>query len=216
MSPASEKDRPARPEEVKGFRLVEDLAPELWQDVLDRGLAEAARSCGASVRGQRVELVFLGAAYVLDFERRRVEGPPEHRPPTFQTALVLLRYLAHGQDLGRSGRLVTARELNGGALFFTGPHALLASPVTERFGRDPEGFLAATAALGFTAASDGPYSCRGLALPQLELGCIFHPADDEFEAELTYTFDAYAHYHLPLDALWALINVLAEELSRLR
>ncbi|MDL2226385.1 DUF3786 domain-containing protein [Deltaproteobacteria bacterium OttesenSCG-928-M10] len=212
---ATDKDPPARPEDVKGFRTVEDVAPVLWEDVLARGLAEAARSCGAVLVNDRaVRLTFMGGDYLVDFQNRSIQGPAGHRPPGFQVGLVLLGYLAHGQDLGLSGRMVPARDLNGGAMFFTGPHALLTRPVTDRFGSDPDGFLARAAALGLAAEEAGSgHGCRGLVLPHIAVGCVLHPEDDEFPAELTYTFDSYAHYHLALDGLWAMINVLADELG---
>lgn len=212
---ATEKDLPARPEDVKGFRTVEDVAPELWADALKRGLEEAARSCGAvMINDQAVRLTYMGGDYLVDFQNRAIQGPPGRRPPGFQAGLVLLSYLARGQDLGLSGRPVPARELNGGAMFFTGPHALLTRPVTDKFGADPDSFLARAAALGLTAEAAGSgYGCRGLVLPHIAVGCVLHPEDDEFPPELTYTFDSYAHYHLALDGLWAMINVLADEIA---
>ncbi|MDR3038206.1 MAG: DUF3786 domain-containing protein, partial [Candidatus Adiutrix sp.] len=178
-------------------------------------LAEAVRAAAAqSGPERRVTVPFLGGPYLVDFEARAITAPPGHRPAGFQKGLVLLAYLARAQDIGRSGRMVAARELNGGDMFFQGPHALLTQPVTARFGADPAGFVARAGALGLTPDQAGAGTAvRGPVLPHLEVGLILHPGDEEFPAELTYTFDAYAHYHLPLDAIWSLINVLAEELA---
>ena len=207
-------DLPARPEENRLYRTVADLAPELWTDVEARPLAEAVRS--AAVRngaGRRVLIPFMGGDYQVDFETRAVTAPPGHRPAGFQKGLVLLTYLARAQDFGLAGRQVTSRELNGGELFFNGPHALSTEPVTARFGADPAGFLARAGQLGLGPGHGPGTAVFGPVLPHLTLGLILHPADEEFTAELTYTFDAYAHHHLPLDGLWALVNVLAEELA---
>ena len=209
-------DLPAKPEENRLYRTVADVAPELWADVEERPLAEAVRS--AAVRfeaGRRVLVPFLGGDYLVDFETRNITAPPGHRPAGFQKGLVLLTYLARAQDFGLAGRQVTSRELSGGDLFFQGPHALCTEPVTSRFGSDPAGFLARAGRLGLQpgpAAGSGT-QVLGPVLPHLTLGLILHPADEEFPAELTYTFDAYAHHHLPLDGLWALVNVLASELA---
>jgi hypothetical protein len=206
---------PARPEDVKLFQTVADLAPALWQGAAARPPEEAAASSGVSYEaGRGFWVPYMGADYLVDISGRAITGPPGHRPPDFQKGLVLLVYLATAQDLGLAGRMVTGRELNGGAMFFTGPHALRSSPVTDKFGRRPDNFLPKAATLGLAPESLGSgLACRGLILPHIAVGCVLHPADDEFEAELTYTFDAYAHYHLPLDGLWAMINVLAEELA---
>ena len=205
-------DQPAVPEENRLYRTVADLAPELWTDVEERPLAFAARSAAARSEGRRVFIRFLGGDYLVDFEARRITAPPAHRPAGFQKGLVLLTYLARAQDFGQAGRQVTARELNGGDLFFQGPHALATAPVTDRFGADPDGFVLRAGELGLKPAPAGT-AVSGSVLPHLTMGIILHPADEEFPAELTYTFDAYAHHHMPLDGLWALVNVLAGELA---
>lgn len=198
------------------FRDVADIAPELWLDALAREPLGAARATGAAYDPERGFAVpFMGGVYAVHLGRRSIVAPAGHKPANFQKGLVLLAYLAHGQDIGLSGRLVSSRDLNGGAMFFTGPHALLAAPVLEKFGRDGEGFLARAGELGFrpSAAAGGAYGCQGPVLPYVAMGMTLYPQDDEFPAELTYTFDSYAHFHLPLDAIWAMVNVLAEELA---
>ena len=204
-----------RPEDVTLFRGLADVSPFLWEDLEARAPQEAAAGSGALFEeGRGYRLTYMGGEYIIDPARRDIIGPPGQRPVGFQKAMVLLTYLAGAQDLGLSGRMVSHRELNGGEMFFAGPHALLTAPVTEKFGRDPEGFLKKAASLGLQPDQQGSgYACRGLVLPHIAVGCVLHEEDDEFPADLTYTFDSYAHYHLALDGLWAMINVLAEELA---
>lgn len=203
-----------RPEEVKLFMSVSDLSPLLWEDLEKKAPESVAAGSGAVIvpdRGYR--LTYMGGEYLVDLAGRDIQSPADQLPPGFQKGLVLLTYLAGAQDLGLSGRMVSHRELNGGEMFFVGPHALLTGPVTEKFGRDPEGFLKKAAALGLAPDPQGSgYSVKGKILPHIAVGCFLHEEDDEFPAELTYTFDSYAHYHMALDGLWAMINVLAEEL----
>jgi len=210
-------DLPAKPEENRLYRTVADVAPELWMNVEARPLEEAVRSAGARFVGPRGRVVvpFLGGDYLVDFESRSIAAPPGHQAAGFQKGLVLLAYLAKAQDFGLAGRQVTSRELSGGELFFKGPHALSTEPVTARFGADPAGFAARAGLFGL---QPGPKAGSGTevlgpVLPHLTMGLILHPADEEFPAELTYTFDAHAHHHLPLDGIWALVNVLAAELA---
>ncbi|UQZ88707.1 hypothetical protein C4J81_05610 [Deltaproteobacteria bacterium Smac51] len=208
-------NNPARPEDVKLFRSVADVAPTLWEDALAVEPAVVVRNSGVRFEDGRGFIVpFMNGNYIVDLKARTIETPPGHKPAGFQKGLVLLTYLAKAQDLGLSGKMVTSRELNGGAMFFTGPHALMTEPVTEKFGAAPEDFLARAEALGFKPENQGAgFACRGLVLPHIAVGCVLHSEDDEFPAELTYTFDSYSHYHMPLDGLWAMINVLAEELA---
>ncbi len=109
--------------------------------------------------------------------------------------------------------MVTERDLNGGALFFQGPHALSKTPVLDRFARNAPGLLSRAKDFGATELSDGDASFRLLALPKILIACIFYEEDDEFPAQLTFTFDASTDRHLPLDSIWALVNVLSHRLA---
>ena len=208
-------NNPAKVEEVEIYRTVADLPPELWTDLAARPPEKVCQGSGAVYEeGRGFVIRYMGGDYVVDLQRRSVSGPENQRPAAFQKGLVLLTYLAQAQDFGLSGRQVSGRELNGGEMFFKGPHALLTEPVTEKFGRNPEAFLKKAAGLGLTPPEGASgYACQGPVLPHIVVGCVLHPADEEFPAELTYTFDSYAHFHLALDGLWAMINVLAEELA---
>lgn len=192
-----------------------DVAPELWQDASVRPPQELASAAGVTYEpGRGFTVSYMSGDYLVDLESRSIQTPAGHLPAGFQKGLVLLTYLKNAQDLGRSGRMAPGRDLNGGAMFFAGPHTLLTWPVIDKFGRDPEGFLKKAALRGLAPVDQGSgYACQGLVLPHIAVGCVLHPEDDEFPAELTYTFDSYAHYHMPLDGIWAMINVLAEELA---
>lgn len=205
----------ARPEDVDIFRAVSDVAPELWQDAAARAPEVVSASSGVSYEpGRGFIITYMGGDYVVNLENRSITTPAGQIPAGFQKGLVLLTYLTNAQDLGLSGRMVPGRDLNGGAMFFAGPHTLLTWPVVDKFGRDPDAFIKKAASLGLAPDDQGSgYACRGLVLPHIAVGCVLHPEDDEFPAELTYTFDSYAHFHMPLDGIWAMINVLAEELA---
>lgn len=204
-----------RPEDVSIFKGVAEISPLLWEDLEARPAEAVAAGSGALIEaGRGYRLTYMGGEYLVDLAGRDIQGPAGHLPAGFQKGMVLLTYLAGAQDLGLSGRMVSHRQLNGGEMFFAGPHALLTEPVTEKFGCDPQAFLKKAAALGLHPDPQGSgHACRGLVLPHIAVGCVLHEEDDEFPAELTYTFDSYAHYHLALDGLWAMINVLAEELA---
>jgi hypothetical protein len=82
--------------------------------------------------------------------------------------------------------------------------------LVEVFGQDPEGFLAKALALGADAITDTAFRFR--VLPFVELGCYLDPADEEFPARISWSFDRYAHYYLALDGLWGLALALVSEM----
>ncbi|MEW6265664.1 MAG: DUF3786 domain-containing protein [Thermodesulfobacteriota bacterium] len=220
----AKQHEPTDPRLNELYRGLDRLPADLWADlaVLDPG--SVSRRAGVIYRaGEGYRLPFLNTDHWVDPERRLISVPRNAGPgavrPGFQTGLVLLNYLIHAQEIGLSGRMVTARELNGGDLFFQGPHALSTRPVLDRFGRDAPGLVARGMSLGGTPlkaglpAGDGAF--RIMALPKILVSYTLYEADEEFEARLTVTFDAYTDRHLTLDGIWALVNVLSHRLARI-
>lgn len=207
-------DKPADPEQVALFQGVENLPGASWDDLAGLDATGVCRRAGVRHEAERgYETPFLGTPHWVDPMRRTITVPERGRRPGFQAGLVLLNYLTHASEAGVAGRMVTARELNGGALFFQGPHALSTGPVVERFGRSAEAMVRRAAAFGATPLAAGDGAFRLLALPKLLLAYTLYEADEEFPARLTVTFDAYADRHLSLDGIWALVNVLSARLA---
>jgi len=206
--------RPVVPENNALFRGLENLPPALWEDLDAQKPDQVCRRAGVIYRPESGYIVpFLGVDHLVQPESRSITVPEGARRPGFQVGLVMIKYLVHAGEEGLSGRMVTARELDGGALFFQGPHALSTAPVLEKFGRRAQGLATKAQALGATSLAGGDAAFRLLALPKVLLAYTLYEADEEFPARLTITFDAHTDRHLPLDAIWALVNVISHRLA---
>ena len=209
-------DLPADPGENRLYRGLDKLPRELWADLAALDPFETCRRAGVSYRPADGAYVvpFLGRQCLVIPGKADMRSTPDDRPLGFQEGLVLGGYLTHAAETGLAGRMITVREFKGGELFFRGPHALLTAPVEERFGLDPAGFLEAAAALGAAPMEGGDAAFRLLALPKVLMAATLYTADEEFPASLTLTFDAATDRHLPLDCIWALVNVMSGRLTR--
>jgi hypothetical protein len=207
---------PLDPNEIPLYRGAEKIPPEYWEE-LDRQSPEEV--CRRSLATHDPE-----TGYALPFLNDRLHCRPdtrqihwENKParsPSFQETLVSLMYLLRTREIPLSGIKVNERELNGGALFFRGPHALSKEPLENLFARDPHGFLQAGLALGGIAAPGGDGAFELRALPRIPLEYILYAEDDEFPAQLIITFDRTIDRHLPLDVIWALVNVVTRSLMK--
>lgn len=206
---------PVDPNTVSLFRNSEHIPEYYWQElsaldpneVRQRALVSFQASLG-------FQILFLNRGVVCQPEAtliRRMDSPKE--PLSFQEYLVLLVYLLKAQDRPLSGKKVSERELPGGELFFRGPHALLKEPLEKKFGRDPQGFLQAGRTLGGRATGKGDASFELLALPRIPVEYILYVEDDEFSSQVLINFDSTISRHLPLDAIWALINITSRRLT---
>jgi hypothetical protein len=205
----------------KGRGIYEDPAeidPGLWKELSDLETDEVCAR--ASVRYDRERgcylVPFLNRTYGCYPRQRFIErvdhGSTEEL--SFQFYLVLLTYLLRARPVGLSGRMVTSGEIKGGDFFFRGPHVLFSRPLEERFGHDLEAFLKAGRRLGATTTEFGDVSFRLWPLPKIPMAYILWRGDEEFPARLVMTFDATIEIHLPLDVIWAMVNVMGRLLLK--
>jgi hypothetical protein len=202
------------PAAIALYRYGDSLPPEYWEEL---GLRDPAAVCRRALveyeAADGYRIPFLGESCQCDPVRRKIfpsRSPLERL--SFQDYLVLLAYLLNARELPLAGDWVSEKELKGGALFFRGPHALAREPLEKRHARNPRGLLDAGQALGGTATGKGDASFALTALPRVPLEYIFYGEDDEFPAQLIITFDRTVEQHLPLDVIWALVNIASRKI----
>ena len=207
---------PLDPNEISLYREIDKIPPEYWEELNRQSPEEVCRRSLVTHDPETgYALPFLNDRLYCRPDTRQIHWERDlARSPSFQEALVSLMYLLRTRGIPLSGIKVNEKELNGGALFFRGPHALSKEPLEKKFARDPQGFLHAGLALGgiATQRGDGAFELR--ALPRIPLEYIFYAEDDEFPAQLTIIFDRTIDRHLPLDAIWALVNLATRSILK--
>jgi hypothetical protein len=211
MSDLSEKERTI-------YQDPAEIDADLWSELLSRDVGDVC--VHASVRYDQArscyQIPFLNRTYGCYPEQGLIECLEDDsaRPLSFQFYLVLLTYLLRTQPIGLTGRMVTGSEIKGGDFFFRGPHVLFTKPLEKRFGHDAQTFLEAGLRLGGGETDFGDVSFRLWPLPKIPLGYILWLEDEEFPARLVVTFDSSVEQHLPLDVIWALVNVVGGAILR--
>ncbi len=206
---------PVDPNEISLFRESEHLPAHYWQELLDLDPPDVCRRALVTFQpGTGFLIPFLNRLYVCQPEAKRIrrQDHPE-RALSFQDCLVILVYLQRAQERPLDNRKVSERELPGGELFFRGPHALLREPLEKKFGLDPQGFLRAGLHLNGRDTGQGQASFELLVLPRIPVEYILYVEDEEFPAQISITFDCTISRHLPLDVIWALINLTSRHLA---
>ncbi len=204
------------PGRIELFRWADQLPVALWQDLEQRDPEQAAAACGARREKSAFILPILGRNYRVDPGQRLVQDISRPgRRVSYQAGMILVTTLARAQDIPPSGRMITPQELPGGRFFYAGPHELPLAPITARFGHRPRDLRERARLLG-----GGPWEeVEGVdaavmlpGLPRVPLYVLLWAQDQEFEARAVVGVDERAHFHLALDALWALCNILARRL----
>jgi hypothetical protein len=154
---------------------------------------------------------FMGKEYVVSLESKAIGGP-EHDSlvQDDEFMLLLLVYLLSARNVPLAGKWVSEKEIQGGALFFKGPHALPIQLLIGRFGSDVSAFIKTSKACGGKSINEyGDAAFIFQALPSIPVMCILWAADDEFPARVSFLFDPSIESQLPLDVILALVRCIA-------
>jgi len=187
------------------------IAPELWQRLrqLDPQ-AVAARSLAELSDDGRYQLPVLGSQVVVDARAQEVTSPwPEVIHPDYFLWVSAVQYLISVRAIPLADELVSVAQLPYGEVFFRGPHALPGDSLARLFGADGARFRQVMCRLGGESVELGDVGVRVSIYPRLPIWLGFWLADDEFPARVTFLFDRTAGEHLPVDALWSAVMVLA-------
>ena len=129
---------------------------------------------------------------------------------SFELDLIILTYLLRSYPVAISGKMVNEKQIIGGEAFFRGPHTLNTVPIEEKFGEDKQSFLSKGKKLKGEVKKLGDAAICLPVFPRVPVTLILWEKDDEFPAEVNVNFDATISKHLPLDCIWAMINVLSK------
>ena len=205
---------PVDPNTVSLFRDSVHIPEHYWQELSAMDPEDVCRRALVSYEAHKgYEVPFLHQRYLCQPEARLIlcQDSPV-KPLSFQEYLVLLVYLIKAQDFPLERKRISEREIPGGDLFFRGPHALLKEPLEKRFGKDPKGFLDCGQSLGGRETGKGDASFELRVLPRVLVEYILYGEDEEFPAQININFDGTVYRHLPLDVIWAMINVTGRRL----
>jgi hypothetical protein len=207
---------PVDPNTVSRFRNSEHIPDHYWQELSALDPDDVCQRAIVSFQaGRGFQILFLNQVVVCHPEAtliRRMDSP--EKPLSFQEYLVLLVYLLKVQDKPLDEKKVSERELPGGELFFRGPHALLKQPLEKKFAQDPQGFLQSGLDLGGRETGHGDASFELRVLPRIPVEYILYVEDKEFPSQISINFDSSISQHLPLDVIWALINLTSLRLTQ--
>ncbi len=157
-------------------------------------------------------LPFLNQTFQILPKTRSIVPLYSHAPKikSFELDLIILTYLLRVQAMEMSEKMVNEKQIPGGEAFFRGPHSLNTRPMEELFGEDREAFLSAGRSLNGKVRDLGDAAIYLPVLPRIPVTLILWEKDDEFPAKVTVNFDSTISSHLPLDIIWAVVDVVSK------
>ncbi len=185
-----------------------------WQVLAERDPAALANwTLCEPGPGRSLKFAFLDTPVRIDFEARCLyhqspDGWIVRDDPLLElAALMYFSQVEHLHPLSRD--IVGLADLKE-AHFFVGPHALRLESLLERFGSDPEGFRRVAVELGGRLEDMADAAACLWPFPRIPLYFLLWQRDDEFPARVRVLFDRSIDACLPADAIWALVNRVAQ------
>jgi hypothetical protein len=157
-------------------------------------------------------LPFLHQTFLISPRGRDIvaldRGAPQVR--SFELDLIILTYLLGTQPIGLKGEMINEKQIPGGEVFFRGPHALPTGPMEALFEEDRDSFIKAGKRLKGEVRKLGDAGICLPVFPRIPVTLILWERDDEFPPRITVAFDRTISNQMPLDIIWAMVNVVSK------
>ena len=182
----------------------------LWQQLaeLDGQTTSQKANCQYLHDPERYVIALLNKNYTVSLADKQItETEDASTPAGFLEQLCLLTYLINSRQLPCVDKLVKVESFPGGQFFFRGAHVLPTEKLLNTFGKNPKILHQADPTFNAKRRDYGDASIEILLLPRIPMTLVIWGNDEEFAGRASILFDQTASLHLPLDALFALINL---------
>ena len=197
------------------YQKCRDVDQGLWESLERADPIEVEDRTGVQSVGEYYSLPFLNRKLaVYPAQRLVLENGRSREEPEFQLCLTALLFLLNVDARQLPSRQVSPKDYKGGVVFFQGPHALPTARLEESVGWRRELFLRAGRSLGGKEVGQGDAAVTLEAYPNLHVEVILWLGDEEFPPHIILTTPAALERYWPLDAIWALLNVVTREFWR--
>jgi hypothetical protein len=191
----------------------------LWEQLQKLDGTETAQraKCGYLRDKEHYIIKFLNVEYIVDLIEKKIYSDNENshqNKVTFIEELCILAYLINAKDISLASKLVRSENLPGGQFFFRGIHKLPTDKLEKTFGPNLKALLEASEQFNAQKCEYGDASISLYILPRLPLTIVIWRGDEEFDARASILFDQTAAYQMPLDALWASVNLAVNGLIK--
>ena len=194
----------------------QDALEMAWETVSRLDVPTLAKDLGTGGDGDCgiLRLSLLGDPLVVDVGARTIRHDRDASDVTRYLQVLVLHYLA---GVGRSQlteRLISFRELEGGAMYYPAFRARAITPLVKEFGYKPELLQRVAKSLGGEPLTIGSLGFRFAFFEKLPVSVTLWLGDLEVSASANILFDASAAKMLSTEDLTVVGGVLSRTLIR--
>jgi hypothetical protein len=194
-----------------------DALEKAWEDVSSVDFRAIGSEPGHDIvrEGHAVAIRMLGERCVVDVSSHTVRyEPPGDRELQPFLQILVLHYLLGLTAAPLTDRLVSFRELDGGAMYFPAFKARAIDPLVKAFGYKPELLKRVAGSLGAEQLDIGHVSFRLKFFEKVPVAVVLWLGDLEVSASASILFDASANRILPTEDLTVVGGVTSRTLVK--
>jgi len=148
--------------------------------------------------GRSWQLPYLGRNYRVEYPGGKIYDPEGNEVPLY-LSILMLHYLVTADGTPLAGQWISYRHLPGGDIYIGPFHQRAIQPFLHSFGRQPENFCRAAAALGSIKGPGRGVNMIIPVFPRVPLSFILWPGDEELPSSANILFDSQASSYLPTE-----------------
>jgi len=203
-----------------GYELAYKLACEQLANVVD--IEQQCLKSGArylEIDSQKVIVVeYLNQSYLISLPNIEISLMNSEEPVPIRDKVLILHYLTSAKGTLATNKLITFKELPGGANYFPAFYKRAIKPLLDYFGKEPHLLVAAAEKLGGYKADYGDVAVTINAFSRVPITIVLWQGDDEFAPQGSIIFDATISDYLSTEDInvlceiitWRLVNFLKE------
>lgn len=203
-----------------GHELAYKLAGERFagiSDIEQQCLRSGAR-CQVIDSKKVVIIQYLNQSYLITLPEIEISFADSGDKVPIKDRVLILHYLTLAKGTPATNRLITFKELLGGANYFPAFYKRTIKPLLDYFGKEPGLLVAAAEKLGGHKADYGDVAVTINAFSRVPITIVLWQGDDEFAPDGSIMFDANISDYLSTEDItvlcetitWRLVSLLRE------
>lgn len=190
----------------QAYELAYKLASE---QLVSMDIEEICGKTGAQrMDSNKIIIKYLNQPYLITLPDVEISLRDSEEEAPLKDKILILHYLTLAKGTPATNRLITFKQLPGGASYFPAFSQRAIKPLLNHFGKEPELLTDAAAKLGGYKANYGDVAITINAFPRVPITFALWRGDDEFPPRGGIMFDASISAYLSTEDITVLCETI--------
>ena len=194
-----------------GYELAYKLACEQLAEIgdIEQQCLKSGARCQVMDSKKVIIIQYLNQSYLITVPEIEISLTDSGDEVPIRDKVLILHYLTSAKGTLATNKLITFKELPGGANYFPAFYKRAIKPLLDYFGKEPRLLVAAAEKLGGHKADYGDVAVTISAFSRVPITIVLWQGDEEFAPQGSIIFDATVSDYLSTED----INVLCETIA---